>query len=120
MNNNTKVFFHFFKRYVTFLSYVTESVHTLCQEQITRSKKDNSSYRKSGIVNKQTDRRTDGRTEGQTDRQADRQTDRETDRQIERQTERERERERERDDQYSTNHLPVSMYLYSFTCLQFC
>jgi hypothetical protein len=31
------------------LSYVTGNVHTLCQEQITRFKNDNSSYRKSGI-----------------------------------------------------------------------
>ena len=35
---------------MTFLSYVTGSVHTLCQEKITRFKNDNSSYRKSGIA----------------------------------------------------------------------
>jgi hypothetical protein len=35
---------------VTFLSYVTGCVHTLCQEKITGFKNDNSSYRKSGIV----------------------------------------------------------------------
>jgi hypothetical protein len=35
---------------VTFLSYVTGSVHTLFQEQITRFKNDNSSYRKSGNI----------------------------------------------------------------------
>jgi hypothetical protein len=33
------------ERYVTFLSYVTGSVHTLSQEKITQSKNDNSSYR---------------------------------------------------------------------------
>ena len=37
---------------MTFLSYVTGSVHTLCQEQITRFKNDNSSYRKSEIADK--------------------------------------------------------------------
>ena len=35
---------------MTFLSYVTGSVHTLFQEQITRFKNDNSSYRKSGNI----------------------------------------------------------------------
>ena len=36
---------------MTFLSYVTGSVHTICQEKITRFKNYNSSYRKSGITN---------------------------------------------------------------------
>jgi hypothetical protein len=34
-------------------SYATGSVHTLCQETITRFKNDNSSYRKSGIQRQQ-------------------------------------------------------------------